>query len=65
MEDAIQPIMLMPPKLANVDGIIKTPAPIILPSTNEVLVHKPNFLTVVCMHQDKKIKSSKITRYNY
>ena len=49
MEEHTQPIKLMPPKLASVAGIINTPAPIILPTTKEVLVHKPNFLSAVCI----------------
>ena len=49
MEEHTQPIKLMPPKLAKVEGIIKTPAPIILPTTKDVLVHKPNFLSAACI----------------
>ena len=54
IEEQTQPIKLIPPKLASVAGIIKTPAPIILPTTKEVLVHKPNFLSAAC-----------ITKYTY
>ena len=49
MAEQTQPSKLMLPKLANVAGIKKTPAPIILPTTKEVLVHKPSFLSAVCI----------------
>ena len=45
MSEHTHPIKLMPPNPAKVAGIIKTPAPIILPTTNEVLVHKPSLLS--------------------
>jgi hypothetical protein len=43
MEEKIHPTILIPPKLAKVEGIIKTPAPIIFPRTKEVLVQSPSF----------------------
>jgi hypothetical protein len=42
MEENIHPNTLMPPKAANAEGIRKTPDPIMLPTTSEVLVHKPS-----------------------
>jgi hypothetical protein len=40
-----QPNKPILPKLAIAAGSKKTPAPIILPATREVLVHKPNFFS--------------------
>ena len=56
-----QPIKLMLPKLASADGIKNTPAPIILPTTKDVLVQSPIFLGVECMFQDKQISEQKKT----
>jgi hypothetical protein len=41
MEEPIQPNKLMPPYVANVAGNRKIPEPIMLPTTNAVLDHKP------------------------
>ena len=43
MAENTQPNKLILPKEANAAGIKKTPAPIMLPTTSEVLVHNPNF----------------------
>jgi hypothetical protein len=50
-----QPIKLILQKLAKAEGIKKTPAPIIFPTTSEVLVHMPIFLCSLCILQDKEI----------
>jgi hypothetical protein len=49
------PIKLILPKLAKAEGIKKTPAPIMFPTTSEVLVQMPIFLCSVCILQDKEI----------
>ena len=43
MAENIQPNKPMLPKEAMAAGIKNTPAPIMLPTTNEVVVHRPIF----------------------
>lgn len=47
MAENTHPSKLTLPNEAKATGIKKTPAPIILPTTNDVVLHKPNLLSEV------------------